>query len=223
MKKKKYLSVLLATVLVVVMTVPVMADIGVNSISITGSKTVYVGNTIELDSHISPGYLDLKDSQYTWSSSKPSVAKVLVKNDDDTRIKGVKTGTATITVTINGTNLKATYKVTVKKAKVSTSSAKKKIKTYKKKAKAIKAAIKNLKRASTYAGRRTQYYKYVKKIDSIENKLERLEDTWESKYKRGKISHSQYRSIERKVEQVENYLENVENYLEQKFLYEFDD
>lgn len=224
MRKKSYLSILFVIALVIVMMVPAMADTGVKSVSITGSKTVYVGNTIELDSYISPGYLDLKDSQYTWSSSNSSIAKVLVKNDDDTKIKGVKAGTATITVKINGTNLKAAYKITVKKAKKSSvSTAKAKIKAYKKKAKTIKQAIKKIKLASTYSGRRTQYYKYVKKIKKIENKLESLEDTWEIKYERGKISRSQYKSIERKVDSAEDYLERVEDYLEQKFSYEFDD
>lgn len=224
MRKKSYLSILLVAVLVIVMAMPVMADTGVKSVSITGSKTVYVGNIIELDSHISPGYLDLPDSQYTWSSSNSSVAKVLVKNDEDTKIKGVKAGTATITVKVNGTNVKATYKVTVKKAKkVSTTAAKTKIKKYKKNAKTIKKNIKNTKLAATYSGRRTQYYKFVTKIKKIENKLDRLENKWEGKYKSGKISYSQYSSIERKVESVEDYLEIVEDYLDQKFSYEFDD
>lgn len=223
MKRKNYLSILLAIVFVLAMTVPAMATTGVTGITITGSKTVYVGNTIELDSHISPGYLDLADSKYTWSSSKTSVAKVLVKHNDDTKIKGVKAGKATITVTIKGTNIKATYKVTVKKAKVSTSSATKKIKKYKKSAKTIKRDIKKVKLASTYAGRRTQYYKFIGRMKSLENKLERLEDKWETKYETGKISHAKYKTIEQKIEQVENYLDTVEDYLDRKFKYEFDD
>lgn len=227
MRKKSYLSILFAVVFIMTMAVPAMAAVtDVKSISITGSKTVYVGNTIELDSHISPGYLDLNDSQYTWSSSNSSVAKVLIKNDDDTKIKGVKAGTATITVKVNGTNIKSTYKITVKKAKKSTSStsaAKTKLKKYKSNAKKIKQDIKKVKLASTYSSRRTQYYSFVKRMKSIENKLDKMEDTWESKYERGKISYSTYKSMERKIEQVEDYLEIVEDYLDQKFLYEFDD
>lgn len=59
------------------MAVPATATTNVQNVTITGSKTVYVGNTIELDSHVSPGSLDLRDSDYTWSSSNSSVAKVL--------------------------------------------------------------------------------------------------------------------------------------------------
>lgn len=223
MRKRSYLSILLAVVLTIIMAVPAVAATGVKSVSITGSKTVYVGNTIELDAHISPGYIDIKDSQYIWSSSNSSVAKVLVRNDEDTKIQGVKAGTATITVTINGTNIKATYKVTVKKGKVSTSAVAKKLKKYKKNAKKIKQDIKKLKLASTYAGRRNQYYKFVARMKSVENKLDRMEDNWENKYERGKISYSKYHSIELKIEQVENYLEVVEDYLDSKFSYEFDD
>lgn len=224
MRKKSYLSILLAIVLTLVMTVPAIAATDVQSVTITGSKTVYVGNTIELDSHISPGYIDLRDSEYIWSSSNASVAKVLVKNDEDTKIKGVKAGTATITVKINGTNIKATYKITVKKAKkVSISAAKTKIKKYKKNAKKIKKSIKNVKLSSTYTGRRNQYYKFVKKLKNIENKLDRLENKWERKYETGKISYSKYKKIELKVEQAEDYLDVVEDYLDMKFSYEFDD
>lgn len=225
MTKKNFLSVLLTIVLTLVMAVPALAATDVQSVTITGNKTVYVGNTIELDSHISPGNLDLRDSEYTWSSSNSSIAKVLIKNDDDTKIKGVKAGTATITVKINGTNVKASYKITVKKAKksVSTSTAKAKIKKYKKNAKKIKKNIKKLKLASTYTSRKKQYYQFVKKIKNIENKLDRLDNNWERKYESGKISYSKYKSIESKVEQAEDYLEVVEDYLDMKFSYEFDD
>lgn len=223
MREKRFLSILLAIVFILTMAAPAFAAANVQSVTITGNKTVYVGNTVELDSHISPGYLDLNDSEYTWSSSNSSVAKVLVKHDEDTKVKGVKAGTATITVKINGTNIKATYKVTVKKAKVSTASARKKIQKYKKSAKKIKRDIKKAVLANTYTARRTQYYNYVGRINSVERKLERLENTWERKYERGKISYSKYRTIERKAERVENYLDDVEDYLERKFLYEFDD
>ena len=224
MKRKNLLSLLLAIILVLGMTVPTMAVNGVQNVYITGSKTVHVGNTIELDSRISPGYLDLRDSEYTWSSSNSSIAKVLVTHDEDTKIKGAKAGTATITVRINGTNVKATYKVTVKKAKkVSTSAATKKIKKYRKNAKKIRKNIKNLKLASTYAGQRNQHYKFVTRIKSIENKLDRLDNNWERKYEMGKISYAKYNTIELKVERVENYLEIVEDYLDAKFSYMFDD
>ena len=36
---------------------------------------------------------------------------------------------------------------------------------------------------------------YVGRINSVERKLERLENTWERKYERGKISYSKYRTI----------------------------
>lgn len=139
-------------------------------------------------------------------------------------VLGLATPTmAATSVTIKGTNIKATYKVTVKKSKISTSAATKKIKAYKKSAKKIKANIKKVKLANTYGSRRTQYYKFIGKMKSLENKLERLEDKWETRYETGKVSRTKYKTIERKVEQVENYLDQVEDYLDRKFRYEFDD
>lgn len=111
----------------------------------------------------------------------------------------------------------------VKKAKVSTTAATKKIKNYKRSAKKIRSDLKRTKLAGTYAGRRTQFYKFVNRINSLENKLERLEDNWEMRYKTGKTSRFKYKTIEQKVERVENYLDGLEDYLDRKFKYEFND
>lgn len=225
--KKRLSAVILTLAMSLSLAIPTMAATKPTSISITGKSTVYVGKKIELDSKISPKKAKVKDSKIVWSSSKPSVAKVLDKKDDDTEIKGMKAGTATITVKIKGTKLKATHKVTVKKAKTtstsSTASDEKKIKSYKKEAQALKKEINNTKLAATKTERKKQYRALEKKIEKIEDKLEKIEDKWEDRWEDGKASRTTYRSIEKKVEAVEDYLDTLEDVLEEKFNYEFDD
>lgn len=226
MKKRRLLAITLTLALTLSILVPVSAVTGVTGIAVTGKKTVYVGKTIELDSVISPGYIDIEDRNIVWSSNKPKVVKVLEKRDDEIKVKGVKAGKATITVRVEGTNIKATYKVTVKKAKkkkTGAAAAKKTINNQKKKAKAIKADIKSVKLASTYSGRVQQYRAFESRIDAIDNKLDRLDDTWEDKYDYGKVTYKTYKSVDRKIESVDNYLETVDEYLDAKFNYEFDD
>ena len=226
MNKRTLLATFLALVLTCSMCVPVFAATGARSIVIRGTKTVYVGDTIELDSEIYPGYVDVSDWNIVWKSSNSKVAKVLRKRNEDTLIRGKKKGTVTITVQISGTNIKDTYKIKVKKAKKSNkgvTSAKKKITSYKNSAKAIRADISKVKLAGTMPERRTQYMQFVGKIESIDRKLDRLGDTWESKFEFGKTTYKNYRTIERKIDAAENYLESVEDYLNQKFMYEFDD
>lgn len=226
MMRRKIITGISAFLICAAMILPVSAAIKADRIAIEGKKTVTVGKTIELDSEIYPDKVEVKDSDIIWISSKPSVAKILRKYDDDTQLKGVKEGTTTITVRIKGTEIKATQKVTVKKATNTTSGAstdKTKLTKYKKKAKNIKTEIKKVTLASTFEGRRKQYNGFDSRLDSIGNKLDAMEDKWENKYDRGEIKRTTYRSMEKEIEKIEDYLEPVENYLEKKFNYEFDD
>lgn len=227
--KKKLIAGLLVFTMAVSSVMPVMAAPKAKKIAIKGKKTVTVGKTIELDSVITPKKAKIKDRNIIWTSSKPSVAKVLEKRDDDTKIKGMKAGTATITVRIKGTSIKKKYKITVKKAPKSTAktsssyaAAEKSISTYSKEAKALKKEISKIQLADTFEQRRIQYHNYERKIEAIEKKLDRLDDKWEDKWEDGKISHSKYRKLESKIDKVEDYLDGLEDYLEQKFNYEFD-
>ncbi len=224
--KKKLMAGLMAATLIISSAMPAMAAVRPKKIYIEGKKTVAVGGTIELDSEIRPDEAEVRDRNIIWTSSKPSVAKVLKKRDDDTKIKGIKAGTATITVRIKGTSIKKKCKITVKKVSKKTAAgvdaAIKKISQYKADAKALKSEIGNIQLAGTFTERRTQYRTYEKKIDAIDRKLDSLEDKWEDKYDDGKITRSQYRKLERKIEAAEDYLETVEDYLEEKFNYEFD-
>ncbi|MCI8560543.1 MAG: hypothetical protein HFH03_05415 [Dorea sp.] len=222
--KKKLMAGLLIFTMMATAALPAMAAPKAKKIAIKGKKTVAVGSTIELDSVITPKKAKVRDRNIIWESSKPSVARVLDKRDDDTKIEGRKAGTATITVRIRGTSIKAKCKITVKKNnnKAEINKAKKTIDTYKKDAKKLRAEIKKLKLSKTYRTRRAQYRKYENKIEKIDDKLDRLEDKWEDKYEAGKISYSQYESLENRIEGVEEYLEELEDYLEEKFDYEFD-
>ncbi|MBR2229260.1 MAG: leucine-rich repeat protein [Prevotella sp.] len=79
------------------------------------SKTKAVvekGKTLTLKATITPS--DLPDKTVTWESSDTKVATVTSAG----KVKGVKTGTATITCTSNSTGAKATCKVTVGSVKL---------------------------------------------------------------------------------------------------------
>ena len=69
--------------------------------------TIEKGKTLTLKATITPS--DLPDKSVTWKSSNTKVATVTSAG----KVKGVKTGTATITCTSNSTGAKATCKVTV--------------------------------------------------------------------------------------------------------------
>ncbi|MCD8019892.1 MAG: hypothetical protein LUF92_10030, partial [Clostridiales bacterium] len=158
-------------------------------------------------------------SSIVWTSSISSVAKVLVSTGDDTRIKGMKAGTATITVSIKGTSIKATQKVTVKKAQTYAKAAKKaikKLKKYKAQLKSLRTTIVNTKLASTTSACRTQYRKLEAKLEAIENKIDVIEDTWEHR------SGTKAQKVNKKLRKVEKYADTVENALEARFNYEFD-
>lgn len=224
MMRKKRLAV---GILTMAMATAVMAPTALSAkaaaapqgIRIEGAKTVRVGKTIELDTEIYPDDDMVNSWNIVWESNKPSVAKVLYKNGDDTKIQGKKTGTAKITVRIKGTNLKATYKVNVQKA-VSTStqasSDKNKIKKYKKKIRNIRNNIKNLTVPTDPTERRTKYLVWEKKLKNVENKLDVINDRWDDRY------GTTARQMETKVERAENLLESAEDYLDLKFGY-YDD
>ncbi|MCD8019942.1 MAG: Ig-like domain-containing protein [Clostridiales bacterium] len=222
MTRKKLLAGITTAIVTAAMAIcialPAQAA-SVSKIVIEGAKTVTVGNTIELDTEIYPDDDLVRDSDIVWTSSNSSVAKVLVSNGDDTRVKGVKAGTATITVSIKGTSIKATQTVTVKKAQTYAKAAKKaikKLKKYKAQLKSLKTTIANTKLASTAAQRRSQYYNLEYKLEVIENKIEVIEDTWEHR------TGTKAQKVNRKLYKVENYAESVENYLEAHFNYAFD-
>ena len=90
--RKKLIAGLLVFTMIATVTMPVMAAAKAKKIAIKGKKTVAVGSTIELDSVITPKKAKIKERNIIWTSSKPSVAKVLEKRDDDTKIKGMKAG-----------------------------------------------------------------------------------------------------------------------------------
>lgn len=193
--KKRLMAGLLAGIMTISLAMPATAAVKAEKITIKGKNTVTVGKTIELDSVITPKKAKVKDRNIIWRSSDSSIAKVLETKDDDTKIKGIKAGTATITVKIKGTSIKNT----------------------------LKEKIKKLTLASSASARKTQYCTYEQKIDAIDKKLDKLDDKWEKQWKAGKISRTKYKTLEKKREAAEDYLETVEDYLDKKFNYEFDD
>lgn len=226
MKKtfRKFVSILLAAVMTLSMAAVVMAAPSPTKISVKGSlKTMYVGQTYELDSRIRPYDDVVRDRNIIWSSSNSKVLKVLEKRDDDTKVKALKAGKARITVRIKGTKLKATRTITVKKnKKSSTSSYEAKIKSYNTQLKKIEKKIRSAKVSSDYRSRMKTALNFKRQIEKVENKMEALEDTLEYKYESGRLSRSQYRNLERKLERVDDYASDIEDELEYKFG-DFDD
>lgn len=221
---KALLSVTLATVMALSMAMVASAAPAPTKISIKGSlKTMYVGQTYELDSRIRPYDDVVRDNRIIWTSSNPKVLKVLKKRDDDTKVKALKAGTATITVKIKGTTLKATRKITVKQNKKNTiSSYEKKIKGYQSSLETIKSNIRKATVSRDYRARMRAALDFKRQIEKIEDKLDSLEDTIEYKYDSGKITWKQYRSLEKKIDKVDDYASDIEDELEYKFG-DFDD
>lgn len=221
MRKKVLAGALtLAAAAAVMLAANVDTKAASRSIYIDGSRTAWVGRTVELDAD---GAFDddyVRDSNIVWKSSKPSVAKVLRKRGDDTRIMARKAGTAKITVEIKGTSLKATMKIKVKgtaKAakKWNTSKGKnsdeKKLNKYRKQIKKIFKAAKAANWNVSAGQRRTQYYSYIGQLNAIDHKLDRLNDRWDDRW--GRTAERMDDAIDR----VEDYLDEVEDYLEDKF------
>lgn len=226
MKKRVLAGALMfAGAAAVMMAAGVKTEAASGKIYIDGSRTAWVGRTIELDAD---GDIDddyVRDSNIIWKSSKPSVAKVIHKRGDDTRIKAKKAGTAKITVRVKGTNLKATMKLKVKKTSGASqkwntskgsSSDSNKLEKYRKQIKKIHKQIKNTGWNVSASQRRSQYYSFARQLNVIDNKLDRMNDRWDDRW--GRTAERMDDAIDR----VEDYLEDVEDYLEDRFDWEDD-
>lgn len=216
-KKRMFAGLLTSTMaaaIVMAAVAPAQAAVPPRGVRIEGAGTVRVGKTIELDTDIFPDDDMVSSWNITWKSKNPSVAKVLHKRGDDTRIKGLKAGKAKIVVKIKGTNLKATKTITVKK-KISSgaesSSDQKKLAKYKKKIKKIRKQMAKTAVPASAAERRAVYRNFERKLNAIDRKIDVINDRWDDRW------GSTARSMERAVDQVENYLESVEDYLEHRF------
>lgn len=226
MKKclKKLISLVLTGTMVLASATVVFGAAAPTKIAVSGApKTMIKGQKADLDSRITPANAYVRDSRIVWNSSDSKVIKVLDKYDDDTEIKALKAGKATITVSVKGTNLKAQKEITVKEAATTSSSSyAKKIAAYKSDLKAILKSIKSTAPAGNADDKYDQVRKFEKKIDKIEDKLDTLEERIEAQYRAGKLSRSQFRKLENKLEAAEDYASDIEDYLEDKFG-DFDD
>ncbi len=77
--------------------------------SMNGGISFYPGEKIQLAFDVKPWYVE-DNYEYTYASSNPLVAIV----DQDGVVTGLKEGTTYITLTVNGSNLMARVKVTIK-------------------------------------------------------------------------------------------------------------
>ncbi|MBQ9361159.1 MAG: Ig-like domain-containing protein, partial [Lachnospiraceae bacterium] len=90
-------------------TVTVKNPVKVKSVKLNKTKaTVKKGKTLKLKATIAPK--NATNTEVTWKSSKPKIAKV----DKNGKVTALKKGTTTITVTTKDGKKKATCKVTVK-------------------------------------------------------------------------------------------------------------
>ncbi len=119
-KKAKNLSKVLAITMLVTSMSTGMAFAGyepaptkITKLNAT-SKTVTVGNEFELKAYAEP--YDFEDDYLVWSTSNSSVVAFEDRDrtGDDMDFVAKKAGTATVTVTIKGTDISKSCKVTVK-------------------------------------------------------------------------------------------------------------
>lgn len=215
---KKLIPLLLTFIMLLSLSVTASAA-AAKKISITGSlKTMVVGQKKELDTKITPKRAKVRDRNIVWTSSNPKVIRILENYDDETEIKALKAGTATITVSIKGTNLKASRKITVKNSSAaSVSSYTKKISSCTDSLKDIYNSIKKAAVKSGYSAARRQAQTYENKLEKIEDQLDELEDTIKSLYRSGKFTASQYNSLKKKLKSADRYADKAEDYLEGKF------
>lgn len=82
----------------------------VTDITITGPKTVYVGESIKINATVSPS--NATNSKITWSVDKTSIATI----DQNGNLKGVSSGTVIVTATADGVSKTYTVTVNVKEA-----------------------------------------------------------------------------------------------------------
>lgn len=219
MNLKKSIGVMLAAVCLV-STIPIAAvhadsrKVTPTSIQITGTKNkIAVGSKLDLDAKLTPR--NAEDDYVMWTSSNSSVAKVLDKYDDDTEIKGIKAGTAVITASVKGTNLKDTYQVTVvEKTTETVASTDKKLEAVKNSISALETEIEKIKVPSGRSARKATYRTYEKKLDAIDKKLDAYEDDYEDMYRAGKISKSVLKAKKRVIDRLEDRLDDLEDLLE---------
>lgn len=77
------------------------------------AKTISVGQTLELNAYTSPQYTNEK---FTWKSSNAKVVEIVSTNEDTAWVKGLKKGTANITVK-TGSGKSKSIKITVSEQK----------------------------------------------------------------------------------------------------------
>ena len=218
MSKKKVFAGLLtsamAATILLTTAVPAKAAVPPQGVRIEGAGSVQVGKTIELDTNIYPDDDLVSSWDVVWTSKKPSVLKVLNKRGDDTRVKGLKAGKAKVVVKINGTNIKTTKTITVKKAASTSSVAdsdRKKLKKYRKKIKKLRKQMAATAVPATPAERRAVRQNFERRLNAIDLKIDVISNRWDDRW------GSTARSMERAVDSVENYMEIVEDYLDHRF------
>ena len=218
MSKKKVFAGLLtsamAATILLTTAVPAKAAVPPQGVRIEGAGSVQVGKTIELDTNIYPDDDLVSSWDVVWTSKKPSVLKVLNGRGDDTRVKGLKVGKAKVVVKINGTNIKTTKTITVKKAASTSSVAdsdRKKLKKYRKKIKKLRKQMAATAVPATPAERRAARQNFERRLNAIDLKIDVISNRWDDRW------GSTARSMERAVDSVENYMEIVEDYLDHRF------
>ncbi|MGI6069380.1 MAG: Ig-like domain-containing protein [Blautia sp.] len=225
--RKCFVGLAVAVITLLFAGVSVFAAVKPASIAIKAeANQMAKGSVMELDSRIRPGNAKVRDRNIIWTSSDSKVIKVLETRDDDTKIKALKEGRATITVTVKGTQLKASKVITVVKKdtpsnvlagiKSEISKCKRLIQSYQKKVAAMEPS----------GDPDTDYdtcRDMERKLDAVDERLEKAEDQLEDLYRAGSITRKTYRAYDKKLDALDDLLEETEEDLEYVFGDAYDD
>lgn len=158
-------------------------------------------------------YYNNKEYEYEIDAVTGAIVKAKNEYDDDARIPASNNTSSNNTTSSNSNSYQGTTTVDTKGI---TST----LNTYSNEAKDIQNSINNLTIPSNRGEVIRLYFEWKRKIETIEDKLDRYEDELERMYYNNQLSYSDYKTFDRDLESVEDLLDKAEDTLEYRTNYD---